>query len=123
MKHLLSISFLSIVLLWSCEQEQKTVQFFAGGNCADCQSHIENSLTEVTGVVSATWNLETSLIEVVYRPGKVAPEALQEQVAKAGFETQFYPADEQARTQLPDCCQSMIDHQLKRVQPDLPPAH
>jgi Cu+-exporting ATPase len=57
-----------------------------GMTCASCVRRIEQALGEVPGVAEATVNLATERARVVYDPRLVAPQALTEAIAQAGYE-------------------------------------
>jgi copper chaperone CopZ len=111
--------FLLLSALISCQAPVETT-FFVEGACEACQPLIEQAVEGVDGVKTASWDYETSLLTVVYQPGEAGEEPLQQAIAAAGFETQFYPADPAARSQLPACCQEAIDRRLRRIEPEIP---
>jgi copper chaperone CopZ len=111
------IIVLGLFLLTSCAESTKT-RFYVEGNCMECKEIIEAKVNEIQGIDSVGWDFESSLLIVKYFASKVAPDMIQQHVAKAGFDTQFYPADTDARNQLPACCQEPINRKLKRYEPE-----
>jgi Cu2+-exporting ATPase len=59
----------------------------SGMKCAGCVRAVENRLTNLDGVVSATVNLVTEVAVVEATSGTVTPEQLAEVVSQAGFPT------------------------------------
>lgn len=59
----------------------------SGMKCAGCVRAVENRLTNLEGVVSATVNLVTEVAVVEAKPGSVTPEQLAEEVTEVGFPT------------------------------------
>jgi P-type Cu2+ transporter len=56
--------------------------------CAGCVKAVENQLTQVPGVTSASVNLVTEVAVVTCDPGQVRPEALAQKLTQAGFPAQ-----------------------------------
>jgi periplasmic mercuric ion binding protein len=118
----LLIPALLLSCLLGCQSPAETT-FYVEGACEACQPLIEQAVQAVPGVEEAQWDYETSLLTVTYQPGEEGEEPLQQAIAQAGFETQFYPADGPARAQLPACCQQPIERRLKQNDPHLPAGH
>ncbi|MEL7343101.1 MAG: heavy-metal-associated domain-containing protein, partial [Bacteroidota bacterium] len=78
--------------------------FFVQGNCEACSEVIREGVESVSGATFVGWNPENSMVLVTYRGDGSVVDSIQKHVAQKGFETQFYPADSEARAALPDCC-------------------
>lgn len=117
MKQLLII-VMGVFLLMGCAVSTET-HFFVQGNCEDCKEIIEAKVNSLEGIDSVGWDFESSILFVKYFASEVAPEKLQQAVSEVGFDTQFYPANADARAKLPVCCQQPIDRKLKRIEPKL----
>ncbi len=115
MKQFLFIA-IGVLLCTACGESTKT-SFFVQGNCLDCKPIIESKIQELPGIDSVGWDFESSMLTVKYFASEIAPDMLQQELAKAGFDTQFYPAEAEARKALPSCCQQEIDRKLKRDEP------
>ncbi|MEM6265176.1 MAG: heavy metal-associated domain-containing protein [Bacteroidota bacterium] len=115
-------SILLALTITSCGEPKKN-RFFVEGNCQECGPLIEKVLSSQPGVDSAGWNMKSSLVVVKFFPQETNPDQLQQALSKAGFNTQFYPGDEEAREALPICCQQRIDRSLERYEPKLPAGH
>ncbi len=81
----------------------KTVSFEVDGVCGMCKDRIENAAL-IKGVKLATWDKETHMLKVIYKPGKVKLLEINKAVADAGHETKKVKANMDAYIKLPDCC-------------------
>jgi Cu2+-exporting ATPase len=69
------------------QQSETVVLNVSGMKCAGCVRAVENRLTHLDGVRSATVNLVTEVAVVEAKPGTVTPDQLAEEVTAAGFPT------------------------------------
>ena len=109
-KKLNSIIVIAAIMLISVSsfgQEEsskvKTESFEVDGVCGMCKDRIENAAL-IKGVKLATWDKETQMLKVVYKPSKVSIQEIHEAVAEAGHETKKAKANMDAYNKLPDCC-------------------
>ena len=105
------------ILLFSCgeKKEELTVktekisgtvlksEFKVWGNCDMCKETIEGSL-KVDGISTADWNTESKLISVTYDSTKISLDAIEKDIAAAGYDNIKYTGNEAAYFELPDCC-------------------
>jgi copper chaperone CopZ len=56
-----------------------------GMHCGSCVALVEESLRELTGVASASVDLESSRAVVAYDPARVGPDELRAAVAEVGY--------------------------------------
>ncbi|MEO1449478.1 MAG: heavy metal-associated domain-containing protein [Bacteroidota bacterium] len=114
-------SFILVLLICTglsgCKGPVRSITFFTAGNCAECQSFIEGALTAEKGIHSAKWDFASSQLSVEYDPRKWDESGIQEKVAGAGFQTQFFDAAPAARSNLPECCHELINRKLERANP------
>ncbi len=105
-----------------CTTEPVKDQFYVEGNCKTCQSIIESKTLELEGVMEAHWDYPTSFLTIIFFDRKISLESIQQHLASEGFETQYYPASQEKRSKLPQCCQKPINRELKMpANVDLPP--
>lgn len=78
--------------------------FKVSGNCESCKKRIEKA-AKVEGVKTAGWNVETKIMTVEFAPSKITVDQIQQNIAKVGYDTEKYKADETAYKKLPHCCQ------------------
>lgn len=95
--------FASVFLFLGCGPAHEAT-FFVQGNCDDCSELIKEGVESVSSATFVGWNPENSMVLVTYRGDVSVVDSIQKHVAKQGFETQFYPANTEARESLPDCC-------------------
>jgi periplasmic mercuric ion binding protein len=74
------------------------------GNCGMCKAKIEKA-AKSAGATKAIWNEESKMLQVTYNTGKSSNAKIQEAIAKTGYDTQDYSADNTAYTKLHGCCQ------------------
>ncbi len=88
-------------------------RFFVEGACEACAPLIESAVLDLGPVRSAHWDISNSILVVAYDTTRVSVDALQAAVAEKGFNTQYYPANDASRAQLPACCKEAISTKLK----------
>jgi periplasmic mercuric ion binding protein len=74
------------------------------GNCGMCKAKIEKA-AKSAGATKANWNEESKMLQVTYNTSKSSSAKIQEAIAKTGYDTQDYTADNTAYTKLHGCCQ------------------
>lgn len=107
----IGISLAILYLCLSCADMQQA-HFFVQGNCEECKQLIEAYAAQLKGVESATWNYEQSQLHIQYNARATSVDEVQQAIAEQGYETQFFPANPEAKVQLPACCQESINRQL-----------
>ena len=73
------------------------------GNCGMCKTTIEKAAKKA-GAASANWNEDSKELKVSYAVNKTSSQKLQEAIAKAGYDTQDFTADNNAYNKLHACC-------------------
>lgn len=73
------------------------------GVCNMCKERIENAAL-IKGVKKATYNKYTHKLVVFYKPEKVELDKIEQEIAKAGHDTENYKADDKVYENLPKCC-------------------
>ncbi len=74
------------------------------GNCEMCKARIEKAAMEHQGVLSASWNKDTKILEVGYDEKATSLEAIEKAIAKIGHDTEHHRAHAEAYENLPGCC-------------------
>jgi mercuric ion binding protein len=85
------------------KKEIKTISIKVEGNCEECKKRIENA-SFIKGVKNSTWDEKTKNLTLVYRADKVTEEEIHQAIAKSGHETTKVKANDEAYSNLPDCC-------------------
>lgn len=75
------------------------------GNCGMCKRTIENALADIKGVNSADWDVDTKVLTVNYNDEMTSKEEIKKSVAKVGYDTDDFRADDKVYNNLPGCCQ------------------
>ncbi len=81
----------------------KTENIKVWGNCGMCKSKIEKSAKQA-GAKSAEWDEESKILKVSYTGDKTNTAKIQQAIAKTGYDTQDYTADNTAYANLHGCC-------------------
>lgn len=82
----------------------KTETIKVSGNCGMCKSKIEKSAKQA-GAKSADWNEDSKMLKVSYAADKTSSAKIQQAIAKTGYDTQDYTADNATYEKLHGCCQ------------------
>jgi len=104
------LSLLSMVLLGlffsatSIAQSVKKETIKVWGNCGSCKKKIEKA-AKSAGASSASWDSESHELAVSYAEEKSSGVKIQEAIAKVGYDTQDFTADDKVYDELPGCCQ------------------
>jgi hypothetical protein len=69
-----------------------------------CKTKIEKA-AKSAGATSASWNTESKELKVSYAVNKTSGTKIQEAIAKTGYDTQDFTADNKVYEKLHSCCQ------------------
>lgn len=97
-----------VITLFSANTFAKDVvtktSFKVNGNCDMCKMRIEKA-AKTEGVKTVTWNVDTHILTVTFIPTKISVDQIEQNIAKAGYDTEKFKAEEAAYKELPLCCQ------------------
>lgn len=95
----------TIISLFSTAAVAQTdsLSFKVAGNCGMCKKRIETAIKD-PAVSSASWNVKSKLLSVIFDSSQTTAEKLQKRVAAAGHDTERVPADQSVYDKLPGCC-------------------
>ena len=98
--------FILIVPLSINSQNKKIEKstFEVSGNCEMCKKRIEKSALSLKGVKSASWDIPSNMISILYDPNKVTLQNIHNKIASIGHDTSSAKAKEEVYNQLPMCC-------------------
>ena len=83
-----------------------TTDFFVVyGNCGMCKKRIEGALSDVEGIQSADWDVDTKVITVNYDAEAISLEEIKKKIAAVGHDTDDVRASDDVYNNLPGCCQ------------------
>ncbi|MBK6932848.1 MAG: heavy-metal-associated domain-containing protein [Saprospirales bacterium] len=83
--------------------EEKTETFQVVGNCGMCKSKIEKAALGA-GVTKANWDTDTDQLSITFDPAKVSTDAVQQAIARVGYDNAGYKAPDEAYDGLHGCC-------------------
>ena len=81
----------------------KTETIKVWGNCGMCKTTIEKTAKKA-GAKTANWNEDSKELKVSYAINKTSSAKIQEAIAKSGYDTQDFTADNKAYDNLHGCC-------------------
>jgi mercuric ion binding protein len=83
------------------------------GVCGMCKERIEKASIQAKGVKSASWNVETHQLDLIYNEGKTDLTIIQQSIADTGHDTQDIKAKDEVYNNINPCCkyrdQQVID--------------
>ena len=98
-------TFLFVCCLgFMADAQTDTVRIHTSAQWSSCKKKIEHDMVYVKGVKSATLDLKTKDLIVVYSSEKTTPEKLRLAVTKIGYDADLVPADKKAYDELNACC-------------------
>lgn len=102
---ILSIAVLFMLTAFIVQAREITDTFkVRGADTFECKRQIESAAFNVIGVTMANWNSEKQVIRVIFDESKTTLENIKKAVAKAGFDTDHFKANDEVFNKLPDCC-------------------
>ena len=87
----------------STAQTSKTETIKVWGNCGMCKTTIEKAAKKA-GAKTANWNEDSKELKVTYAENKTSSGKIQEAIAKSGYDTRDFTADNNAYDNLHGCC-------------------
>jgi periplasmic mercuric ion binding protein len=101
------VFLVAAIIVLSCSTGKKgTAQFteHVWGNCEKCKANIENAC-KIQGVSEADWSVDSKLLTLKLDTSIVSVESVLKSVAKAGYDSEKFFADDYSYGALPQCCQ------------------
>jgi copper chaperone CopZ len=86
------------------QNKSDTVKIKTSAVCGMCKDRIEGAMAYEKGVKSATLDLDTKFVTVIYNPLKTSPLQLEKMISKLGYDADSIPANQAAYDKLPACC-------------------
>lgn len=80
-----------------------SIRFKVFGACEQCKHRIEEAV-KVKGVKSASWNIDTKELSLVYNPAQTSLDRIQNRIVAVGHDLETKKAKEIAYNELPQCC-------------------
>lgn len=105
MKKLITLCLIIIPLSLVAQNKKiEKISFEVSGNCEMCKNRIEKAALSVKGVKTATWDIPSNLISVIFDANKIPLEKVQGAIASAGHDTPLSKASDETYNELPLCC-------------------
>ncbi|MES2627338.1 MAG: heavy-metal-associated domain-containing protein [Bacteroidota bacterium] len=106
MKNIIITVILAIAFISGAAAQNPVVEKTVAvhGDCDMCKLRIEKTASYVKGVKKASWDKDQQQLTVIYREDKTTLAAIEEAIAKAGYDTEHVKANEEAYEKLPECC-------------------
>lgn len=82
----------------------KSNTFIVHGHCGMCKTRIDSAAKSTPGVIAASWNIETKIINVVYNINKTKTDSIHSKISNTGYRTEKLVADSIGYSKLPECC-------------------
>lgn len=74
------------------------------GVCGMCKNTIETAVGDLDGVSEVNWNVDSKVLEVSFDNSKLALNEINLAINKAGYDTEYSTANEEAYQNLHGCC-------------------
>lgn len=91
---------------------KKVASFRVEGVCGECKERIESAL-DLKGVKVARWDLESSMVEVVYNPTKIEEMDLHKALVAVGHKTDKLDVTPEVYNSLSNCCKYLENKKHK----------
>ncbi len=109
MKNIVLVMLLTFVGFAVQAQEVKhknaKVEFRVSGNCEMCKKRVEKAALSVSGVKSANWHMDSTILYLIVNEQKTDIPTIQKAIAKAGHDTDGAKALKEDYDSLHICCQ------------------
>jgi mercuric ion binding protein len=102
----IGMMLLFVTLSTQAQNKNKNAKytFEVNGNCEQCQKRIQKAAFSVTGVKSATWDIESHELTVILNEEKCSVSDVKKAIAKVGHDTDDVKATEEVYEKLHTCC-------------------
>ncbi len=79
-------------------------EFEVNGNCEQCKKRIEKAAFSVSGVKSASWDIDSHQMTVIINEEKCSVQDVKIAIAKIGHDTEEVKASDAVYDKLHGCC-------------------
>jgi|GEM_PF-3820 len=90
--------------------EHRRILIKTSAQCGMCEQNISKALTLVQGIDFIDLDLNTQILEVIYKSNQIQPEAIRHAISKAGYDADAVDGDVEVYNQLAPCCQKTGGH-------------
>lgn len=74
------------------------------GVCGMCKERIEKASIQAKGVKSASWDVETHQLDLIYNERKTDLAIIQQSIANSGHDTHHFKAKDEVYESIDPCC-------------------
>lgn len=99
------LGLVSTITFGQANVKIKSEKFIVHGNCEMCKTRIDSAAKKTYGVIAATWDINSKIINVVFNTNKTSIDSIHLSISKMGYRTDKIVADSIGYQQLPTCCQ------------------
>lgn len=100
-----------IIILWGSNLfaqdksvlKDSAVSFKVSGACVQCKHRIEEAV-KGKGVKTASWNVDTKQLSLVFDPSKTSLDKIQNRIVAVGHDVENKKAKDNVYAELPSCC-------------------
>lgn len=97
--------------VYSQAKKLDTIRIKTSAECDQCKKSIEKALLYEKGIKSAKLDVDSKVVEVVYKPAKTNPEHIRHVITNIGYDADDQKANNKAYQKLEDCCKKGgMDH-------------
>jgi cation transport ATPase len=88
------------------------------GVCGMCKARIEKAAITTKGVKTASWDIASHELNLVYNETKTDLKTIQQNIANVGHDTPLYKASDEAYESIDMCCKYRDEQVVKDHQKD-----
>lgn len=98
----LTVMLLTVIAFAQDKNARKTIE--VDGVCMMCKERIEKAAIRTKGVKSATWDVDTHELRLIYDARKTNLDSISKKIVAAGHDTKTLKATEEAYNSVHPCC-------------------
>lgn len=89
----------------SFAQSETDTTIIVNGVCGMCKTTIEKAVNSLEGIEKASWDVDSKVLTLTFNSELVTLKEINDAVNKAGYDTEYSTANEEAYRNLNPCCQ------------------
>jgi copper chaperone CopZ len=97
-------AFIGFVHAAGPQSKRSTIIIHTSAVCDMCDATIKQALKKVKGVKSASLDVPSKDVTVIYDPRKTDPDAIRKAISMAGYDADNVAANQEAYDNLDPCC-------------------
>jgi copper chaperone CopZ len=103
-KAILIISLLFLGATGFAQNKNARASIEVDGVCGMCKERIEKAAIQAKGVKSATWNVDTHQLKLIFNEGRTDLGTIQQSIADSGHDTESIRAKDEVYNEIDGCC-------------------